>query len=119
MAKQDGFDEVFGDRTAVYRHERFSGPIGRALDRARDQFLSNSRLAFDKDWNVGLRGTLAETNDLPHFRTDADQILEIEPIVGPLFQPIHLARESADLQRVSNGNGNTLRACWLDEEIAG
>ena len=82
VTEQNGFDQVLRNGAAIDGDEGLSRAVRRALDRARDQFLADAGFAFDQDRNVGLRGALAETEDLLHLARLGDEVFEGEAVVG-------------------------------------
>src|SRR5690242_20959329 len=60
MAEEDRFDQILWNRPAIDGDERPPRAFGRALDRARNEFLTGARLALNQNGNIGLRGAAAE-----------------------------------------------------------
>ena len=66
VAKENGFNEIFRNGTAVDRHERAAGAFAFALDGAGNHFLADARFPFDQDGNIGLGAAAAEAQDIGH-----------------------------------------------------
>ncbi len=76
MAEQNAFHQVFGQRAAVYGHERFASALAFTLDGTGYHFLAGAAFAFYQNRNIRVSGTLAELHHAGHCRTGDDQVVE-------------------------------------------
>ena len=112
-------DQILRDRAAIDGDEGPARPVGRALDRARDQLLADAALTLDQDRDVRLRRAFAEAEHLAHGAGFRDEILEGQTVVRFFLEPRDFMRQRSDLELVSDRDRDAFGARGLDEKIVG
>jgi hypothetical protein len=117
VAEQQGFEEVIGDRPAIDRDERLGPPVPGAMDRPRDQFLPDSRLAFDQDRNRRGGGPLGLAQHCLHARAARHDVLERQRSGMAALEALDFRFQCADGERVAQRDLQALGADRLHHEI--
>ena len=73
VAEELGFEQRFGERAAVDRHERPARAVAVLMNGARDQLLAGAALADDQHRRIGRRGVRDLLVDRRHHRRAAEQ----------------------------------------------
>src|SRR6185295_3271335 len=99
VAKQDTFDQVFRDGTAVHRDEGSLLALALTLDRPGNQLLADPALALDQDRDVGSGRAVAKLNDAPHGFAANDEVTERQCTAGLPVEARKFALQGFDFER--------------------
>src|SRR5829696_2970356 len=119
VPEQGRLDQVFGDGAAVDRHERLALAIARSLDRPRQHFLADARLALDEHRDVGFSGALGEPNESAHIGALGGEVAEAQGSRGAPAHAPDLALKGIDPERVLDRDLQALGPDRLDHEVDG
>ncbi len=120
VAEQDRLDEVLGDRAAIDGDEGLARTLGRALDRAGDQFPC--RTPDSPSMRMGMLDCAARSPSRKTWRITPDlatRSSKASRFVGLLLQPRDFARQRADLELIADRYSDAFGAGGLDEEVVG
>ena len=117
MAEQDRLNQVFRNGAAVHRHERLSGPAGRALDTAGNDFLTHTAFPQDQDRNLRARCAFSQANYLTHRRRAGDHVVKAHAAFRLAGQALDLPRQGLQLQRILDRDNDAFGVGGLHDEI--
>src|ERR1051325_7274744 len=113
VAEEFGFEQRFGQRGAIDRHELAELGLAVEVQRARNEFLARAAFSEDEHGAVGVRDAFDHLENGLDFRRGADELVEVVLRAKLLAEEDIFAQGLPVVERSLDGQAQLIQLEWL------